>query len=78
MFKRIYGFKHELLAQCLKNHKSRFIINHNDCKFVRKAYQDFRTLDPQWQLLWGKAKRESAKIAQSEAIEIILNKATSC
>ena len=71
MFKGIYpmrnfpihhnGFKHELLAQCLKNHKGKFILSYNDCAFVREAYKDFRILEPKWQYTMGQGETRIGK-----------------
>lgn len=66
MFKGIYpmrnfpihhnDFNHELLAECLKNHKGKFILSYNDCEFVRKAYKDFKILGPKWQYTMGQGE----------------------
>ena len=71
MFKGIYPmrnfpihhntFNHELLAQLLKNHKGRFILSYNDCKFVREAYKDFRILEPSWQYTMGQGETRIGK-----------------
>lgn len=71
MFKGIYpmrnfpihhnGFNHALLAQCLKNHKGKFILSYNDCEFVREAYKDFRILEPKWQYTMGQGETRIGK-----------------
>ncbi len=71
MFKGIYpmrnfpihhkDFKHELLAQCLKNHRGKFILSYNDCEFVRKTYRDFKILEPQWQYTMGQGETRIGK-----------------
>lgn len=71
MFKGIYpmrnfpihhnGFKHELLAELLKNHKGRFILSYNDCDFVRNAYKDFKILEPKWQYTMGQGETRIGK-----------------
>ncbi len=71
MFKGIYpmrnfpihhnGFKHELLAELLKNHKGRFILSYNDCDFVRNAYKDFKILEPRWQYTMGQGETRIGK-----------------
>lgn len=75
MFKGIYpmrnfpihhnGFKHELLSQCLKNHKGRFILSYNDCAFVREAYKDFKILEPKWQYTMGQGETRIGKNRQN-------------
>lgn len=55
------GFKHKLLAQCLKNHKGKFILSYNDCAFVREAYKDFRILEPKWQYTMGQGETRIGK-----------------
>ncbi len=55
------GFKHELLAQCLKNHKGRFILSYNDCEFVRETYKDFKILEPKWQYTMGQGETRMGK-----------------
>ncbi len=71
MFKGIYpmrnfpihhnSFNHELLAECLKNHKGRFILSYNDCAFVREAYKDFKILEPKWQYTMGQGETRIGK-----------------
>lgn len=71
MFKGIYpmrnfpihhnSFNHELLAQCLKNHKGKFILSYNDCKFVREAYRGFKILEPKWQYTMGQGETRIGK-----------------
>lgn len=54
-------FNHALLAQCLKNHKGKFILSYNDCEFVREAYKDFRILEPKWQYTMGQGETRIGK-----------------
>lgn len=71
MFKGIYpmrnfpihhnNFNHELLASLLKNHKGKFILSYNDCEFVRKAYKDFKILEPKWQYTMGQGETRIGK-----------------
>ncbi|WP_334092890.1 MULTISPECIES: DNA adenine methylase [Helicobacter] len=55
------GFNHELLAEYLKNHKGKFILSYNDCKFVREAYKDFKILEPKWQYTMGQGETRVGK-----------------
>lgn len=71
MFKGIYpmrnfpihhnNFNHDLLAQCLKNHKGKFILSYNDCEFIRKTYKDFKILEPKWQYTMGQGETRIGK-----------------
>lgn len=71
MFKGIYpmrnfpihhnNFNHELLSECLKNHKGKFILSYNDCEFVREAYKDFKILEPKWQYTMGQGETRMGK-----------------
>ena len=71
MFKGIYphrnfpihhnGFKHELLAELLNNHKGKFILSYNDCEFVRNTYKDFKILEPKWQYTMGQGETRIGK-----------------
>ncbi|HEB9305898.1 TPA: DNA adenine methylase [Campylobacter coli] len=66
MFKGIYpmrnfpihhnDFNHKLLAECLKNHKGKFILSYNDCEFIRETYRDFKILEPKWQYTMGQGE----------------------
>lgn len=49
-------FNHELLAECLKNHKGKFILSYNDCEFIRETYRDFKILEPKWQYTMGQGE----------------------
>ncbi|AJC87018.1 D12 class N6 adenine-specific DNA methyltransferase [Campylobacter insulaenigrae] len=71
MFKGIYpmrnfpihhnNFDHDLLAQCLKNHKGKFILSYNNCEFIRKTYKDFKILEPKWQYTMGQGETRVGK-----------------
>lgn len=71
MFKGIYpmrnfpihhnNFNHELLAECLKNHRGKFILSYNDCEFVRQTYKDFKILEPKWQYTMGQGETRIGK-----------------
>ncbi|WP_139452222.1 DNA adenine methylase [Campylobacter armoricus] len=71
MFKGIYpmrnfpihhnNFNHDLLAQCLKSHKGKFILSYNDCEFIRKTYKDFKILEPKWQYTMGQGETRVGK-----------------
>ena len=74
MFKGIYpmrnfpihhnNFNHELLAECLKNHRGKFILSYNDCEFVRQTYKDFKILEPKWQYTMGRSRKNHEDIFQ--------------
>ncbi len=71
MFKGIYpmrnfpihhnGFKHEKLADLLKEHKGGFILSYNDCSFVREAYKDFEIKEIKWQYTMGQGETRIGK-----------------
>ncbi len=55
------GFKHELLAECLRNHKGKWVLSYNDCEWVREAYKDFKILTPKWQYTMGQGETRIGK-----------------
>lgn len=55
------GFDHELLAKLLKSHKGKFILSYNDCEWVRKAYKEFKILEPRWQYTMGQGETRIGK-----------------
>ena len=55
------GFKHELLRDLLLAHKGKFILSYNDCEWVRKAYKDFKILEPKWQYTMGQGETRIGK-----------------
>lgn len=55
------GFKHELLAQLLNDHKGGFILSYNDCPQVRSWYQDFQQTFPDWQYSLGRGETRVGK-----------------
>lgn len=55
------GFKHELLAELLHNHKGKFVLSYNDCEWVREAYKDFKILEPKWQYTMGQGETRIGK-----------------
>jgi DNA adenine methylase len=71
MFKGIYpmrnfpihhkGFKHDLLANYLYNHKGGFILSYNDCSWVRETYGNFRIIETQWQYTMGQGETRIGK-----------------
>ncbi|MCL2063819.1 MAG: DNA adenine methylase [Candidatus Cloacimonetes bacterium] len=71
MFKGIYpmrnfpvhhnGFKHDLLANLLKQHKGGFVLSYNDCSWVREAYGDCEIIDVSWQYTMGQGETRIGK-----------------
>jgi len=71
MFKGIYpmrnfpvhhnGFRHKLLADLLKQHRSGFILSYNDCTWVREAYKDFKIVEISWQYTMGQGETRIGK-----------------
>ena len=71
MFKGIYpmrnfpvhhnGFRHNLLADLLKQHKGGFILSYNDCSWVRDAYKDFKIVEISWQYTMGQGETRIGK-----------------
>jgi DNA adenine methylase len=55
------GFKHELLADLLKQHKSKFLLSYNDCPEVRKLYKGFNMKFPKWQYTFGQGDTRIGK-----------------
>ena len=58
MFKGIYpnpnfdlhhkSFQHNLLSTLLKDHKGKFILSYNNCKYIKELYKDFHFHYPEW------------------------------
>lgn len=71
MFKGIYpmrnfpihhnGFRHDILAYLLHEHKGGFILSYNDCEWVREAYKDFEIRDVSWQYTMGQGETRIGK-----------------
>ena len=73
MFKGVYpmrnipihhnGFKHEILAKLLNNHKGGFILSYNDCPQVRNWYKNFEKdfHFPTWQYTMGQGETRIAE-----------------
>jgi DNA adenine methylase len=71
MFKGIYpmrnfpvhhnGFRHDILADLLKQHKGGFILSYNDCAWVKKAYRDFKIVEISWQYTMGQGETRIGK-----------------
>jgi DNA adenine methylase len=71
MFKGIYpmrnfpvhhnGFKHDVLAQLLKEHRGGFILSYNDCSWIRQAYKDFKIIEVAWQYTMGQGETRIGK-----------------
>ncbi|MCK9458412.1 MAG: DNA adenine methylase [Proteobacteria bacterium] len=71
MFKGIYpmrnipihheGFKHDLLAECLKNHKGGFVLSYNDCPKIRELYKGYDSSCPVWQYTMGQGETRMGK-----------------
>jgi DNA adenine methylase len=55
------GFKHELLAELLKQHKSKFLLSYNDCPEIRKLYKGFNMKFPKWQYTFGQGDTRIGK-----------------
>ena len=66
MFKGIYpmrnipvhhnGFRHDLLAQLLKDHRGGFILSYNDCPTIRDFYDGYEYSLPTWQYSMGQGE----------------------
>lgn len=71
MFKGIYpmrnfpvhhnGFRHDILADLLKEHNGGLILSYNDCSWVREAYNDFKIVEVAWQYTMGQGETRIGK-----------------
>ena len=71
MFKGIYpmrnfpvhhnSFRHDILADLLKQHSGGFILSYNDCSWIREAYKDFRIVEISWQYTMGQGETRIGK-----------------
>ena len=71
MFKGIYPmrnfpihhneFKHNVLADLLKQHRGGFILSYNDCSWIREAYKDFEIVETSWQYTMGQGETRIGK-----------------
>ncbi|MDR3289896.1 MAG: DNA adenine methylase [Rickettsiales bacterium] len=55
------GFKHDILANLLKQHKGGFILSYNDCSWIREAYKDFKIIEVKWQYTLGQGETRIGK-----------------
>jgi len=55
------GFKHELLAKLLHEHKGGVILSYNDCSKIREWYQDFEIITPEWQYTFSQGDTRIGK-----------------
>jgi DNA adenine methylase len=55
------SFKHELLAELLKNHKGGFILSYNDCSWVRENYSKYKIIEVKWQYTMGQGETRIGK-----------------
>lgn len=65
------GFKHEKLAELLKNHKGGFILSYNDCPQVREWYKDFQHSFPQWHYSMGQGETRIGKYRKKLSTDYI-------
>ena len=56
------NFNHELLRDCLKNHKGSFILSYNNCNKARDYYKDYDIHYPNWQYTMGQGETRISKI----------------
>lgn len=56
------NFKHELLRDCLKNHKGGFILSYNNCNKAVDYYKDYKISYPNWQYTMGQGETRVSKI----------------
>jgi DNA adenine methylase len=42
------SFDHELLRDCLLQHKGDFVLSYNNCETIREYYSDFEFVFPEW------------------------------
>ena len=56
------NFNHELLRDCLKNHKGGFILSYNNCSTARNYYKDYKLLYPSWQYTMGQGETRISEV----------------
>ncbi len=56
------GFNHELLKDCLKNHKGGFILSYNNCNKAIDYYKGYKIVYPNWQYTMGQGETRISKV----------------
>ena len=55
------NFNHDLLRDCLKNHKGGFILSYNNCNKAVEYYRNYRIVYPDWQYTMGQGEIRISK-----------------
>ncbi|MBC6414905.1 MAG: DNA adenine methylase [Bdellovibrionales bacterium] len=55
------NFNHDLLRDCLKNHKGEFILSYNNCNKARDYYREYELVYPNWQYTMGQGETRISK-----------------
>ncbi len=50
------NFNHDLLRDCLKNHKGGFILSYNNCDKAKEYYKKYKIVYPDWQYTMGQGE----------------------
>ena len=55
------NFDHDLLRDCLKNHKGGFILSYNNCSKAINYYKKYKLVYPNWQYTMGQGETRISK-----------------
>ena len=56
------NFNHDLLRDCLKNHKGGFILSYNNCSKAISYYNSYKIVYPNWQYTMGQGEIRISKV----------------
>ena len=56
------NFNHDLLRDCLKNHKGGFILSYNNCNKAINYYKKYKIVFPDWQYTMGQGETRISKV----------------
>jgi len=59
------NFKHQRLADLLKEHRGGFLITYNNCSAIKEMYKDYKFEFPEWQYTYGQGETRIGKNRKS-------------
>ena len=62
------NFNHDLLRDCLKNHKGGFILSYNNCNKAIKYYKKYKIVYPNWQYTMGQGETRISKVLGNRSL----------
>ena len=62
------NFDHDLLRDCLMNHRGGFILSYNNCSKAREYYENFKLVYPNWQYTMGQGETRISKVLGNRSL----------